>query len=159
MMQSQTTFDIYLMALSIAGTHEGVLGKEYVVYPPSEDYGYGATPRNAMVFGKMGVDGVHYAILKIDGQVREHSPVIQIDPMEWDYPYSLLAPTFKEYLAVGCGVKSAKIDALLSQEEAGEPVLLEYLRSRFRHSRFRGKGTDREISPYLHLIIVKDAPS
>jgi hypothetical protein len=158
-MQPKITFDIYLMALSLADTHNGVLGKEYVEYPPSEDYGYGATPRNAVVFGKMGVDGVHYAILKIGDQVCENSPVIQIDPMEWDCPHSLLAPTFKEYLAIGCGVKSAKIAALLSQEEAGEPVLLEYLRSRFRHSRFRGKGTDREIGPYLHLIIAKDAPS
>lgn len=158
-MQTRTTFDIYLMALSRADTHEGVLGKEYVEYPPCEDYGYGATPQNALVFGKMGVDGVHYAILKIDGQVRENSPVLQIDPMEWDCSYSLLAPTFKEYLAIGCGVKSAKIATLLSQEEAGESVLLDYLCSRFRHSRFRGKGTDREIGPYLHLIIAKDALS
>jgi hypothetical protein len=158
-MTIKTTFEIFLSALSKADSHDGVLGKEYIEYPPNEHYGYGATPQNAVVFGKMGVDGVHYAILKRDGQVHEDSPVIQIDPMEWDAPYSLLAPTFKDYLAIGCGVKLAKIDALPAQEEAGQPMLLEYLCSRFRHSRFRRKGTNREIGPYLYLISAKDAPS
>ncbi|WP_145177990.1 hypothetical protein [Gimesia aquarii] len=107
---------------------------------------------NAVVFACMGCDGVHYAILKIDGEIRDHSPVIQIGPMDFDEPYSLLAPTFIEYLAIGCGALTEKIEDVLKREREGEIVLIDYLRSQFDQSRFWSDSVDHNIEPYLSLI-------
>jgi len=136
-------------------TLDGVLGDERVEYPPSEETGYWATPKNAVVFGWMGVDGVHYAILKIDGEVRENSPVIQIGPMDFSEPYSLLAHTFADYLAIGCGVGRDEIEDVLASEMAGSETLLEFMRSYFDSERFWPTGADSDIAPIVDLIVPK----
>ena len=148
-------FNVFLTALSRAGDLEGVLGEECVEYPPSENVDYWATPENAVVFGWMGVDGVHYAILKIDGQIQDNSPVIQICPMDFEEPYSLLAPSFTDYLAIGCGATPQEIEALLRDEHAGNPSLLAFMRSRFQQSRFWTDGVDRDIGPFAKIIVKK----
>lgn len=150
-----TSFDTFLKALQYADNYDGVLGSESVEFPPSENVDYWATPQNAVVFGWMGVDGVHYAILKIAGSIRESSPVLQIAPMDFDEPYSLLAPTFKEYLAWGCGVTVDKIQELLDREAAGSPTLLAFMRSSFQQSRFWVDGIEHDIGSYDSMIIRK----
>ena len=156
-----TAFDTFLAALSSATNLDGLLGDEGVEYPPREDVDYWATPQNAVVFGWQGVDGVHYAILKINGQICETSPVIQIGPMDFDEPYSLLAPTFTDYLAIGCGVTPYKIEVLLSHEEAGQSSLLAFMRPNFQQSRFWSDEVDHDISSYVTMIVPKSdvAPS
>lgn len=148
-----TAFDVFVKALANIANLDGVLGDESVQYPPSEEVDYWATPLNAAVFGWMGVDGVHYAVLKIDGQVRDDSPVMQISPMDFDEPYSLLAPTFADYLAIGCGVRRDEIQKVLAKEGAGRSALLELLRSRFQRERFWADGVDHEIGPYVPLMV------
>ncbi len=150
-----TAFDTFLTALANATSRDGVLGDECIQYPPSEKVDYWATPQNAIVFGWMGVDGVHYAILKIDGQIRDESPVIQIGPMDFDEPHSLLAPTFTDYLAIGCGVNQEEIEVLLASEESGASSLLDFMRSHFTQSRFWSKGVNRDIGPYITMIVLK----
>src|SRR6476661_6376960 len=103
----ETHFETFVRAVGACQDRRGVLGDERIEYPPREDYGYDSTPRNAVTFGSMGVDGVHYAILRVDEKIDDHSPVIQIAPMDFSEPYSLLANTFIEYLAVGCDVTRA----------------------------------------------------
>ncbi|MBS0262425.1 MAG: hypothetical protein JSS02_10785, partial [Planctomycetes bacterium] len=74
-----TDFEIFVAAmgrLSISDRRT-VLGDENLIYPPNEQLGYESTPRDAVAFGSMGVDGVHYLILKLDGKICDHSPVIQ----------------------------------------------------------------------------------
>lgn len=150
-----TAFDTFLTALGNAASIDGVLGDECVEYPPTEDVDYWATPQNAVVFGWMGVDGVHYAILKIDGQIRDESPVIQIGPMDFDEPHSLLAPTFTDYMAIGCGASRKQIEDLLADEESGRSSLLDYMRAHFMQSRFWSEGVDRDIGMYVAMIIPK----
>jgi hypothetical protein len=75
-----TYFASYLRALDACADVQGVLGDEWVIHPPNPDYGYESTPRNSLTFGCMGVDGVHYAILAINGVITDESPVIQILP-------------------------------------------------------------------------------
>lgn len=150
-----TSFDTFLNSLRNADGYDGVLGNESVEYPPSESVEYSATPQNAVVFGWMGVDGVHYAILKIGGSILENSPVLQIAPMDFDETYSLLAPTFKEYLARGCGVTLDKIQVLLDQEAAGSPALLAFMRSNFQQSRFWADGIEHDVGSYDSMIIRK----
>ncbi len=152
---SMTAFESFLTALSNATNIDDVLGDECVEYPPDEQVGYWATPLNAVVFGWMGVDGVHYAILKIDGQILEESPVIQIGPMDFDEPYSLLAPTFMDYLAIGCGVDRNSIQQLLADEDMGRSRLLDFMRSNFKQSRFLSPDVSHDIRPYAAMIIPK----
>jgi hypothetical protein len=149
----RTAFHAFLSALSKATDHEGVLGEDFVVYPPEEDVGYSTTPLNAVVFGSMGVDGVHYAILKIDGAIRHESPVIHVSPMDFDDPYALLGPTFADYLAIGCGVSRKEIEDLLAAEESGRSSLLEFLRAHFEHERLWPEGQENGLGPYADLIV------
>lgn len=145
-------FDTFNTALSQMTDHRGILGDEFIEYPPSESYDYWATPTNAVVFGCMGCDGVHYAILKIDREICDHSPVIQISPMDFDEPYTLLAPTFIKYLAIGCGTPTDQIEGILKREREGEAILIDYLRLHFDQSRFWSDTVDHNIAPYLPLI-------
>lgn len=150
-----TAFGTFLTALGNAAERDGVLGNECVEYPPSEEVDYWATPLNAVVFGWMGVDGVHYAILKVDGEVRDSSPVIQISPMDFDEPYSLLAPTFVDYLAIGCGVTRSEIEGLIALEESGRSALLDFMRANFQQSRFWADHVERDVGRYATMIVQK----
>lgn len=126
-----THFETYLKALDVCPDRDGVLGRECVIHPPDLDYGYESTPRNAVTFGCMGVDGVHYALLAIDGAVTDTSPVVQVSPMDFSDPYTVLADSFLAFLADSCGVSRDEMAAVFSAERAGTAVLASYLRERF----------------------------
>ena len=150
-----TAFDTFLSALSDATTLVGVLGDECLEYPPNEHVDYWATPENAVVFGWLGCDGVHYAILKVGGQIHDSSPVIQISPMDFGDPYSLLAPSFTDYLAIGCGATQSEIQRIIADEKAGRSSLLDFMRLNYEQSRFWSNDCDRDIGPYAAMIIPK----
>jgi hypothetical protein len=151
-----TAFDIFNAALAKAADTDGVLGDEGVIYPPNPDYGYHCTPTNALTFGAMGVDGVHYAILTIDGDARDESPVLQVSPMDGDC-YHILAPSFLDYLATGCGVTTKAMADVLEREERGESVLVEFLRGRFSQRRLWSEGADEH--RFDHLLSFVQAPA
>src|SRR5262249_44399236 len=94
-----TYFGTYLRALDACADVQGVLGDEWVIHLPNPDYGYESTPRNALTFGCMGVDGVHYAILAIDDGIMDESPVIQICPMDFSDLYQAKGDSFLMFLA------------------------------------------------------------
>ncbi|MBS0262258.1 MAG: hypothetical protein JSS02_09935, partial [Planctomycetes bacterium] len=114
--------------------------------------GYESTPRDAVAFGSMGVDGVHYLILKLDGKICDHSPVIQFSPMDFSSPYSLLGHTFAEYLATACGVDTEEMRKLIERERAGESVLAGFLRDHFNHERLDLDGFGSQITEYADLL-------
>jgi hypothetical protein len=93
-----------------------------IICPPSEDYEYPSTPKNALTFGTMGVDGVHTAVIKIGGRVRNDSPVVQISPMDAKDVF-VLAESFLSYLAHGCGVTVEKMEAVFEDERELHPFL------------------------------------
>lgn len=136
-----TAFEIFTRALSEATSVVGALGDELVVFPPDAHYGYHCTPANALTFGRMGVDGVHYAVLTIEGEVCDYSPVIQISPMDADC-YHVLAPTFLDYLAAGCSVPATTMADVLACEECGQSILVSFLRERFDGSQLWPEGVD-----------------
>lgn len=149
-----TDFDVFVAAmgrLSIA-ERRTVLGNENLVYPPDEQLGYDSTPPDAVAFATMGVDGVHYLILKLDGQIRDDSPVIHFSPMDSTSPYALLGHTFAEYLAATCGVETKEIRKLIELERAGKPVLAGFLRDHFDHGRLDLYGFGSRISEYADLL-------
>ena len=87
---NETYFATFVRSLERAGDRNGILGSDRVVFPPSLDFRYAATPRNAVTFADMGCDGVHYAILAIDGVIVDQSPVIHVSPMDTGDPYAVL---------------------------------------------------------------------
>jgi len=122
------------------------------VFPPSEDFGYDCTPRNAVTFAQMGVDGVHYAVLKLAGVVRDQSPVIQVSPMD-DPAVSVLAESFLAYLAEGCGLTRSDMEAVLNNERQGKGGLLETISARFDGQRLMIAQRIRHLSEkYKNLI-------
>src|SRR5438093_307787 len=98
-----THFETFVDAFSSLEAHSRLLDGDCVIIPPSADSGYKSTPKNALTFASMGVDGVHYAVVTRGGSVRDDSPVVQVSPMDSD-DVVRLADSFLEYLADGCGV-------------------------------------------------------
>jgi hypothetical protein len=147
-----TFFDTFLRAVENARDRQGVLGENYLVFPPTPDYGYDATPRNALTFGTMGVDGVHYAILKIDGEVTDESPVIHVGPMDFSEPYLVLGDCFLSYLAAACGVSVRQMESVFEEERAGREKLVPFLKERFVHSRLYDEARLRTLQGYLEAV-------
>jgi len=121
-----------------------------ILIPPNHDFGYMSTPANALTFSSMGVDGVHDALLKIGGEVCDNSPVLQISPMDSD-DHIILAPTFLDYLADGCGVPKTKIRSLLAIENHDQ--LVPFLDERFESGRLLDEDRARKMNArFGHLI-------
>jgi len=145
-------FDIYVRAIEQAADREGVLGKDEVVFPPEPDFGYQSTPLNALTFAAMGVDGVHYAILKIDGKITDKSPVIHVSPMDFSEPYAVLGESFLAYLAAACGVDQSEMEAVLEAERTRGGSLVPFLQAHFDHSRLYNERRLKSLDGYLTLI-------
>lgn len=154
-----TDFETFLAAIDRLPPSERhtVLGDENIIYPPDEQLGYESAPRDAVAFGSMGVDGVHYLILKLDGEIRDDSPVVHFSPMDFSSPYTLLGHTFAEYLATVCDVDVDQIRQLMERERAGESVLANFLRANFDHHRLDLDGLGAEIRDYAVLLPPIDA--
>src|SRR5215510_7909589 len=150
-----TLFDIFVRAIALAEDREGVLGDDEIVFPPEPDFGYESTPRNALTFGAMGVDGVHYAILKIDGAVTDESPVIHVSPMYFSEPYAVLGESFLAYLAAVCGVAHSEMEAVFAAERSSGAKLVPFLKAHFKHSRLYNEMRLRSLDSYLKLIETK----
>jgi hypothetical protein len=151
-----TLFDTFVRAVAQAADREGVLGKDRIVFPPTPDFGYEwCAPQNALTFAAMGVDGVHYAILKIDGAVTDESPVIHVSPMDFSEPYAVLGKTFLNYLAVGCGVADSEMEAVFAAERTCSEKLVPFLKAHFDHSRLYNKTRLESLDGYLKLIETK----
>lgn len=149
---AESHFDTFVRSIGACRDRWGVLGDEGLVYPPREDYGYDATPRNAVTFGAMGVDGVHYAVLRIGGVIDDNSPVIQVAPMDFSDPYSLLAESFLEYLAVGCGVSITEMQRVFDAEHDRGDALVAFLRDHFDQSRLWDEHRDRSMERHRDLL-------
>ena len=126
-----THFETFIDAFGALPMSSRVLDGDTILCPPSEDYGYQSTPKNALTFASMGVDGVHYAILKRGGSVRDDSPVVQVSPMDSD-DVTVLGESFLRYLADGCGVSDEEMVAVFETQRAGESRLVSFLVEHFR---------------------------
>ena len=127
-------FDQFMKAVEAEPDRYGVLGGCEALCPPIENPGYECWPTNAVAFGAMGVDGVHYAIVKIDGRIRDDSPVVQISPMDFEEPVVFLAGSFLEYLSIACGANPEETEILLSQSSDSRAQLLDMLSERMNHA-------------------------
>lgn len=154
MTMDATYFDTFIHAIENTPPRHrrGVLGDDEIVFPPHPDYGYEATPRNALTFGAMGVDGVHYAILRINGEVTDESPVIHVGPMDFSEPYVALGDSFIAYLAAACGVSIREMDFVFQEERAGLQKLVPFLKEHFVHSRLYDENCLRKLDRYLEYI-------
>jgi hypothetical protein len=150
-----TLFDIFVRAIAYAADRRGVLGDDEIIFPPEPDFGYESTPRNALTFAAMGVDGVHYAILKIDGAVTDESPVIHVSPMDFSEPYAVLGETFLAYLAAACGVTQSEMEAVFTAERTRGEELVPFLKAHFDHSRLYNEARLRSLESGLKLIETK----
>jgi hypothetical protein len=153
-----TDFDTFLKAIERLTEEQRrcVLRDENVIYPPNEDLGYESTPLGAVAFGEMGVDGVHYLILKRNGKIADDSPVIHFSPMDFSNPYALLGHTFRQYLATVCNASENDIGEIMERERAGDACLAEFLSRNFDHSRLDLDGFGSQIEQYPDMLPAPD---
>jgi hypothetical protein len=129
------------------------LDGDYLVDPPEDDYGYFNTPANSLTFLAMGVDGVHTAMLKLDGAVREDSPVIYVSPTDGESEWTILAPTFVDYLADGCAVTTQRIGEPLDTVNSEPEAMMQFLHANFDGLRLLDEHRIRLLnSRYLSLV-------
>ncbi|RFU70402.1 hypothetical protein D0469_07375 [Peribacillus saganii] len=71
-------------------------------YPSLANYRYFNTPCDVVVFGNMGVDGVHYGFLTDFGTVTdlEAAPIVCVCPMDFERPTRIVANNLTEFLRV-----------------------------------------------------------
>jgi len=147
-----TYFQTFIDAFATLDPRSRLLAGDEVLWPPRENSGYQSTPTNAVTFASMGVDGVHYVILKIDGQVRDDSPVAQVSPMDSN-DITMIADSFLSFLADGCKVSKQKMKTVLDGERAGKRGLVAVLSEHFDLSRLLGEErTGPLMERYGHLI-------
>src|SRR5438105_551065 len=130
-------FQTFIDAFAAVDQRSRLLAGDDVLCPPSEDFGYQSTPKNAVTFASMGVDGVHYAILKLDGQVRDDSPVVHVSPMDSN-DLTVMAESFLSFLTIGCGVSAREMQSVFDAERSGEHRLVEFLSQHFDRYRLLG---------------------
>lgn len=123
-------FQTFLAAYAAVEEPERRLGEEQVLSPPL-DLGYDATPLNGVTFAAMGVDGVHWAALMRDGQVRDDSPVVYVSPMDSD-DVTVIAESLISLLAFGCRVTPDRMLEVFEQERSDGDRLVPFLREHFR---------------------------
>ena len=111
-----TSFDIFLESLTRTSNLFDILDDGFVEFPLREDRSYWCTPKNAVIFGWTGVDGIHYTILKIEDDIREDSPILRVSPTDFEEPFSLLGRTFVDFLAIGCTVDRQIIEGIIEKE-------------------------------------------
>lgn len=147
-----THFETFIDAFAAFGAPSRVLDGDIVLCPPLEDYGYQSTPKNALTFASMGADGVHYAILKREGAVRDDSPIVQISPMDSE-DVTILGESLLRYLADGCGVSDEEMEAIFEADRAGKPRLVSFLAEHFRCIQLLEEDrTDVLNARYGHLV-------
>lgn len=148
----RTHFETFTTALARWKDRTGLFGGDEPVFPPSEEFGYDCTPRNAVTFAQMGVDGVHYAVLKLAGMVRNQSPVVRISPMD-DPAVCVLAESFLAYLAEGCGMSRSAMETVMEREREGKGGLLEVICAQFDGGQLMiEQRIDHLTKKYGHLI-------
>jgi hypothetical protein len=149
-----TDFETFQQAIGrlVEEQRQSVLRDESVVYPPVGDLGYESTPKGALAFGAMGVDGIHYLILKQDGKVTDSSPVIYFSPMDFSNPYVLLGHSFRQYLALACNTSESEIGLIIEQERLGNAILAKFLSRNFDHRHLDLDGFGSQIDQYQDML-------
>ena len=147
-----THFQTFIDAFAAVEQRSRLLAGDDVLWPPSEDFGYQSTPKNAVTFASMGVDGIHYAILKIDGQVRDDSPIVHVSPMDSD-DITVMAESFLSFLADGCGVSAREMQEIFDAERSGGHQLVGFLSEHFDRYRLPDdEQTHKLTARYGHLV-------
>ena len=146
---SSTHFDVFVSAVMDCPDRAGILGEGAVVYPPRPDFGYELTPKNALTFGEKGENGIHYAILRINGVIREDSPVIHVSPMDLDKPHVVLGTSFLSFVAVACDASLNKMDQVFTAAQDLKSTLLHFMKTNFDLRRLY--HVDR-LPPIQHLL-------
>ena len=140
------TFDLFARATLRAADPSAFWGRDRFLLPPDDsDYrSYGPSPKNALPFLSMCVDGVHWTLLAVDGAVREDSPVIRVSPMDFSDPHAVEAPSFMDWIRPATGPDRDELIAALDRERAGGDALSPHLAfSGGRGERPRNRTADR----------------
>ncbi|MEK4425662.1 hypothetical protein [Solibacillus sp. FSL K6-1523] len=71
-------------------------------YLSLENFRYFNTPSDVVVFGNIGMDGIHYGFLTDYGSVTELdvAPIVCVSPMDFDRPTRVVANNLREFLQV-----------------------------------------------------------
>jgi len=124
-------FDAFLSSSNAISNAYGIHGDDDLLNPPSPDYGYDSTPLNSLTFASMGCDGVHYALITINGKKKEECPVAMICPMDSD-DICFLANSFKEYISQGCGIDVDKLNSLVEEESSMPGSFAQFVKEHFQ---------------------------
>jgi hypothetical protein len=121
-------FSSFKEAMKLANSRSGILGDDLLVWPFEDTSSYLATPPGTVTFSRMGVDGVHYCYVSTDIAAYPRGSVLQVSPMDFGEPVTLLAYSFEEYLSRMCATSVSRI----CEEAAASPAsFLAFIKANF----------------------------
>lgn len=89
-----------------------------ILYPLSVlETGYTSTPRGSVTFATTGGDGVHFGLMRVDGEITSASPVVMTVPMNWDSPNLVVGANLSEFLSLGSHFGYGDLEQLTYQRE------------------------------------------
>lgn len=100
------------------GSHE-LFYRGLNFYLELSSFRYFNTPCDVVVFGTIGVDGIHYGLLTDYGveDHLEHAPVVCVCPMEFDRPTKIIANSLKEFLSISLTDEELFYNVFANEEE------------------------------------------
>ncbi|MCZ8520357.1 MULTISPECIES: hypothetical protein [Paenibacillus] len=83
------------------------------------NFRYASTPSDVIVFGNVGVDGIHFGFLTDYGTVTdlEEAPIVTVSPMDFDRPTRIVARNLREFLRVNLTDENLFINSFRSEAE------------------------------------------
>ncbi|WP_054710534.1 hypothetical protein [Bacillus sp. JCM 19041] len=88
-------------------------------YLSFEQCRYFNTPSDVIVFGHIGIDGIHYGFLTDYGSVTdlEEAPIVCVSPMDFDRPTRIVAKNLREFLSVNLNDSELFYNQFASEED------------------------------------------
>ena len=119
-----THFEACLHAMDACLDRDEVLGAECAIHLPTTDFGYENTPQNSITLACMGVGGVHYALLAVDGGTSDEPPVVQVSPMALESRMRGSAKRSWRFLPTPARHRRDATAAVSAVDRAGTPVMV-----------------------------------
>lgn len=93
-----------------------------ILIRPLETLEYESTPRNSCAFAETGVDGVHFSLVQVDGQITEKSPVVMTVPANYGEENLIVGSNLYEFLCLGSKIGFSGLDQLTYSDNRKETL-------------------------------------
>ncbi len=93
-----------------------------ILIRPLKTLEYESTPRNSCAFAETGIDGTHFSLVQMGGQITEKSPVVMTVPANYREENLIVGGTLYEFLCLGSKIGYSGLDQLTYSDNRKETL-------------------------------------